>query len=113
MFGQVEMEAPSGGGEARGDVDQGSPDGGSGGLGVEASSEGGGGPGEVVRDAGEGEPGGVRLELAGGQVRERPVFEVGEDLLDYRVLTVGGFDLPDDQRVGRVEGVARWRGSGA
>src|SRR5699024_5074644 len=51
--------------------------------------QGGGGAGEVERDHGQDEPGGVRGELAGGQVRQGGVLQVGVDVLDDGVGAVG------------------------
>jgi hypothetical protein len=47
-----------------------------------------GGAGEVVRQAGEGQPRGVSAEGSGGQVRQRPVDDLCEALLDDRVAAV-------------------------
>jgi hypothetical protein len=41
-----------------------------------------------VRHGGDGQPGGVGGELPRGQVRQRPVGPVGEDLLDDGVAAV-------------------------
>lgn len=57
------------------------------------------GAGQVERHARQHEPGAVGVEPAGGQVRERPVLKVGDDLLDDRVAAVIGFGL--DQCQGR------------
>jgi hypothetical protein len=43
---------------------------------------------QVVRERGERRPGAVGVELAGGEVRQRLVFEVGDDLLNNGVITV-------------------------
>jgi hypothetical protein len=43
---------------------------------------------QVVRHGGDGQPGGVGGELPRGQVRQRPVGPVGEDLLDDGVAAV-------------------------
>ena len=48
-----------------------------------------GGAGEVERDHREHQPGGVGGERPRGQVRQRGVLQVGVDLLDDRVTTVG------------------------
>jgi hypothetical protein len=51
------------------------------------------GPSEhVVRERGQDGPGCVGVEVAGGEVRERLVFEVGDDLLDDGVVAVLGLD---------------------
>src|SRR3954451_22414336 len=57
---------------------------------------------QVVGDAGDYRPGGVGVELAGGKVRERLVFEVADAELDDGVLAVLGFD--DSERLGAVGG---------
>ncbi len=44
----------------------------------------------VVRERGEHGPRAVCVELPGGKVRERLVLEVGDDLLNDRVVTVLG-----------------------
>jgi hypothetical protein len=48
-----------------------------------------GGAGEVERDHGEHEPGAVRGEHPGRQMRERAALQIGVDLFDDRVTTVG------------------------
>ena len=48
-----------------------------------------GGAGEVELDRGQHQPGGVSGEFARRQVRQGTVFEVGDDLLDDRVVPVG------------------------
>lgn len=48
----------------------------------------GGGAGEVERGHREGGPGRVRRVSPRGQVRQRPVLELGDDLLDDRVVAV-------------------------
>jgi hypothetical protein len=100
-LGQVEGEvaAAVAGGPA-GDGDQVAADGGCAGLCVAAAGEGAGGPGQVVGDGGDGQPGGVGAELAGWQVSEGPVVEVGEDLLDDGVVAVLLLGL--DELVGAV-----------
>ena len=40
-------------------------------------------------------PGAVGVELAGGEVRERLVFEIGDDLLNDGVITMLGLDDRD------------------
>ena len=47
---------------------------------------------QVVRERGEHGPGAVGVEVAGGEVRQRLVFEVGDDLLDDGVVAVLGLD---------------------
>ncbi len=53
---------------------------------------------QVVRDGSAGQPGGVRGEAAGGKVCERAVGQVGEDLLDDRVITMLLFGLDQVER---------------
>src|ERR1700733_13635471 len=55
---------------------------------------------QVVRDRGDHCPGAVRVELAGGEMRERLVFEVADRELDDGVLAV--LSLHDLQRLGAV-----------
>ena len=57
---------------------------------------------QVVRQRGDHRPGRVGVEVAGGEVRERLVFEVADDELDDGVLAVLGLD--DVERVGAVGG---------
>ena len=48
-----------------------------------------------MRERGEHGPGAVGVELAGGEVRQRLVFEVGDDLLDDGVVAMLGLDERD------------------
>jgi hypothetical protein len=80
-------------------------DGGGAGPGVAAAGEGAGGAHDVVRDGGDGQPGGVGAELAGRQVRQRAVVQVGEELLDDGVAAVLLLGL--DQLV-RAVGETAW-----
>ena len=50
--------------------------------------------------AGEHGPGAVGVELAGGEVRQCLVLEVGDDLLDDGVIAVLGLDERDAPRRG-------------
>lgn len=59
---------------------------------MERAGQGAGGAGEVVGDRGADQPGGVRGEHPRGQVRERGVLQVGDDLLDNGVIAVGGLN---------------------
>ena len=70
------------------------------GAGVEGAGQRAGGAGEVVRDRRTGQPGGVGRERPGGQVRQRRSPEVGDDLLDDRVVAVVGLGL--QHRLGAV-----------
>ena len=59
------------------------------------------GPSEqVVRQGGQHGPRAVGVEVAGGEVRQRLVLEVGDDLLDDGVLAVLGLDERDVARCG-------------
>lgn len=70
------------------------------GPGVPAAGEDGGGAGEVERDHRAGQPGGVRSEHPRREVGERPVLQLGDDLLDEGVVAVGG--LRGQHRLARV-----------
>ena len=48
-----------------------------------------------MREGGEHGPGAVGVEVSGGEVGERLLFEVGDDLLDDGVLAVLGLDERD------------------
>jgi hypothetical protein len=48
-----------------------------------------------VGERGEYGPGGVGAVVAGGEVRERLVFEIADDLLDDGVVAVLGLDARD------------------
>jgi hypothetical protein len=87
----VQHEPARGAGDPGGDVDQAGAQGGCAGPGVQCAGQRAGGAGEVVRDRGADQPGVVRAEVSRGQVRERGVLQVGDDLLDDGVVTVGGF----------------------
>lgn len=87
------MDAASAVSDARGDVDDLVADRGGAGLAVVAGGQMPGGAGEVVRDAGAGQPGGVGREVAGGQVSQRAVDELGVDLFDDGVAAVLGLGL--------------------
>ena len=90
-LGQVQRDSARGARQPCGDVDQGAADR-RGRCSREPSRSVGdetGSAGEVECDHGDDEPGAVRGEHPGGQVRERPRFEVGVDLLDDRVTAVG------------------------
>ena len=60
--------------------------------------EGAGGAGQVERDRGQHQPGGVGRELPGGQMRQRAVLQIGDDLLDDRVPPMIGLGLEHRQR---------------
>ena len=55
---------------------------------------------QVVCEHGEHGPGGVGVELAGGEVRQCLVFEVGDHLLDDGVVAVLGLDERRSPRCG-------------
>ena len=67
VLGQVDGDAAGVAGDASGEVDQVSADGGRPGGGVAASGQGGGGAGEVMRDGYAGQPGVVGVKPARGQ----------------------------------------------
>jgi hypothetical protein len=93
-LGQVQRDVPVAvPGGAGGDVDEVAADGGAAGLAVGEAGQGSGGAQQVVRDGGAGQPGRVRGEDKQGQVRQRPVGPVREDLLDDRVVAVLAFCL--------------------
>jgi hypothetical protein len=92
-------------GDPGSDGDQAGPDGGAAGPGVEGGGEHAGGAGQVGGDGGQGEPGGVRREVPGGQVGERPVVPVGEDLLDDGVVAVVRLGLDRLERAVGEDGV--------
>ena len=50
---------------------------------------------QVVRERGQHGPGAVGVEMPGGKVRERLLFEVGDHLLDDGVLAMLGLDERD------------------
>ena len=50
---------------------------------------------QVVRERAEHGPGAVGVELAGGEVHQRLVFEIGDDLLNDGVITMLGLDDRD------------------
>ncbi len=79
--------------------------GGGGRAGVECRGQAAGGAGEVERDRGEHEPGAVGHERPGGQVRHRAALEVGDDLFDDRMRSVGLFGLDQRQRAVAEHGV--------
>src|SRR5207344_2267981 len=60
---------------------------------------------QVVGDPGAGQPGGVRREVTGGQVRERAVDEVGDELFDDGVVVVVGLGGEHRQRAVGEDGV--------
>jgi hypothetical protein len=82
-------EAPCRGGDPGGEVDQLARDGAPSGLAQRGVCEGRGGPGEVERDHCEGQPGRVGGEPSAGQVREGRILQVGVDVFDDGVTTVG------------------------
>jgi hypothetical protein len=63
-------------------VEEPGPDSAGAGPGVDHAGEGAGGAGEVVRDGRADQPGTIGCEMAGGQVREGGVLQVGDDLFD-------------------------------
>ena len=100
MGWQVEDQAASCGRDPGGDVDD---------LGAQARparlchvSGHCGGAGDVERGYRAGDPGGVGHVLPGRQVRQWSVLELGDDLLDDRVVTVAlvGLDQPEVKLLG-------------
>jgi hypothetical protein len=79
---------PAVAGSTSSDGDEVAADGGGAGPGVAAAGQRAGGPEQVVGDGSGGQPGGVGGELPGRQVGQRPVAEVGEELLDHGVAAV-------------------------
>ena len=84
----MECDAPGRGGDPRGEADQFPADGSGGRFGQDAAGERASGAGQVECDGRQHQPGGVGGELAGRQVRQRGVLQIGVDLLDDRVATV-------------------------
>jgi hypothetical protein len=70
------------------DADQLAADGQAARFGAGRAGQGGGGAGQVMADGSTGDPGGVGGEMPRGQVGERAVVPVGEDLLDDGVVAV-------------------------
>ena len=68
------------------------------GAGVEGRGQHSGRAGEVVGDGGQHGPGAVGGEPYGGAVGQRPALEVGDDLLNDRVVPVGGLRLQHRKR---------------
>ena len=89
-----EVERPAAGvaGQAAGDAQQPAAQGAGGAVGCVGEPEQLCPSEQVVCEHGEHGPGGVGVELAGGEVRESLVFEVGDDLLDDGVVAVLGLD---------------------
>src|SRR3954469_497254 len=100
--GKVQGPATGGSRQPAGQREQPSAQGASGADGRAGQAEHRGPAQQVVGDAGDYRPGGVGVELAGGKVRERLVFEVADAELDDGVLAVLGFD--DSERLGAVGG---------
>jgi hypothetical protein len=82
------MWPPAVAGDPGSDGDQAGADGGPARFGVEGGGECAGGAGQVGGDGGQGEPGGVGREAPAGQVSERAVVPVREDLLDDGVVAM-------------------------
>jgi hypothetical protein len=47
---------------------------------------------EVVRECGQDGPGAVGVIVTGGEVSQGLIFEIGDDLLNHRMVSVFGFD---------------------
>src|SRR6266536_2591453 len=104
-FGEVLLPGPAGGqmqrptagvrGQATGQGEQAAADGARGTDDTVGESEQFGPAQQVVRERCNDCPGGVGVELSGGEVLERLVFEVADDGLDDSVLAVLGLDERD------------------
>jgi len=98
--GHPECPLPGGAGQSTGDSEE-SVAAGVGGAGAVLGQADQAGPSsEVVRQRGDHGPGAVRGVPAGGEVRERLVFEIADRELDDGVLTMVGLD--QEQRLGAV-----------
>jgi hypothetical protein len=102
VHGEVTAAVPVG---ARGQVNQVAADGGTAGFAVGQAGEGGGRAEQVAADRGEARPGAVGGQGAGGQVGERAVAPVGEDLLGPGVAAVVLFGLERHERGVGEDGV--------
>ena len=91
---------PRGACQPAGDPEQPVAAGGGGADAVVGQADHAGPPPEVVREGGDHGPGAVGGELAGGEVRERLVFEIADRELDDGVLAMLGLD--QQQRLGAV-----------
>ena len=98
--GEVQRPAAGGAGQAAGDLQQPAAEGAGGADGLVGEAEQGGPAQQVVRERGDHGPGAVGVELAGGEVRERLVFEVADRVLDDGVLAVLGLDERELARCG-------------
>src|SRR6185437_13872886 len=86
---QVEDEAAAAAaGYPGGHSDEVTADGGGAGLGVAGPGPGSGGSQQVMGHGGKDEPCGVRVEVSRWQMREGTGVQVGDDLLDDRVVPV-------------------------
>jgi len=90
---EVQRPAAGAGGEPAGEREQAAADGASGADRGLWESDHAGSAQQVVGEAGDHGPGGVGVEAAGGEVRERLVFEVADRELDDGVLAVLGPDV--------------------
>ena len=88
-LGQADADPAGAGGDPGWQIHEPGPDGPGPGPGERSGSEDPGGAGEVVGHHRADQPGAVGPEVAGGQVGQGAVFQVGVDLLDDRVLAVG------------------------
>ncbi len=93
--GEVQCPAACVSGQAAGDLDEPAAQGARGADGCGGQSEQLGPSEHVVRERAKHGPGAVGVKVTGGEVRERLVFEVGDDLLDDGVLAVLGLDDRD------------------
>jgi hypothetical protein len=79
-------------------MDQAAAQGGAAGLRIGKAGQGADGAQQVAGDGGTGQLRSVRGKRAGWHVRERPVGDVGEDLLHDRVVAVLAFGLDQLER---------------
>ena len=90
--GEVKCPLAGGAGQAAGHLKQPAAEGAGSADGLAGQADQGAPAQQVVRQAGDHGPGAVGVELAGGEVRERLVFEVADRELDDGVLAVLGLD---------------------
>ena len=98
--GEVKCPLAGGAGQPAGDLQQPAAEGAGGADGVAGQPDQRGPAGEVVRERGDHGPGAVGVELAGGEVRERLVFQIADRELDDGVLAVLGLDQLESARCG-------------
>ena len=96
-------QAPGGGRDAGWHRDQGAPDRCGSGLGQGRPGDCGDGAGQVEGHRGQHQPRGIRRKSARGQMSQGGVLQIGVDLLDDRVVTVGFVRGDRVQRAGGEE----------